>query len=295
MTDRTPQTYVDELASVLTVSETGPDRFVAPATPAALSNRNGRIFGGQVIGQALAAAMATVPEERPVHSLHAYFLRMGDDSQPVDMTIWRDLDGGSFSNRHVRATQGERVLLSMSASFQRQAEAITHQETMPYVPGPERLLSDTEMRRRDAHRLPEQVRDLLTQERALELRVVEQLDWFDPTPLPPLTHTWMRVVAPVPGDQRMHRLMLAYASDMAMMRTAAQPHCLTWFSGKFADASLDHAIWFHGDVNMEDWLLYRTHSGWADNGRGHITGQFFTRDGRLIASAAQEGMFRILK
>ena len=294
MTERTPRALVDELAAILTVSPAGEDRFTAPATPTALSNGNGRIYGGQVVAQALAAAMATVPPERAVHSLHAYFLRMGDDTKPVDMAVQRDLDGGSFCNRHVRATQGERVLLSMSASFHKAAEGIAHQDPMPDVPGPEGLVSDTEMRRRGAYRLPPERRAMLSQERALELRTVEQLDWFDPEPCPALTHTWMRVVAPLGDDQRLHRLMLAYASDMAMMRTAAQPHGITWFSGKVADASLDHAMWFHDDVSADEWLLHVTRSAWAGKGRAHITGQFFTRDGRLVASTAQEGMFRIL-
>ncbi|HMO68227.1 MAG TPA: acyl-CoA thioesterase II, partial [Novosphingobium sp.] len=257
-------------------------------------NGAGRIYGGQVIAQALAAAMATVPEDRAVHSLHAYFLRMGDDARAVDMAVSRDLDGGSFSNRHVRATQDGRVLLSMSASFHKRAEAIAHQDPMPDVPGPEGLPSDAELRRRQAHRLPESRRAFLTQDRALDLRIVEQLDWLEPERIPAVTHTWLRATAPLGEDQRLHRLFLAYASDMAPMRTAAQPHGITWFSGKVADASLDHAIWFHDDVAMDEWLLYVTRSAWAGKGRAHITGQVFTRDGRLVASVAQEGMFRFL-
>lgn len=286
---------VDQLAAIVTPRADGDDAFICDPTPKGAGGGAGRIFGGQVIAQALAAAEATVPDDRPVHSLHAYFLRMGSDDLPLRHQVQRDLDGRSFSNRRVTSLQDDRLLLSLSASFHRREESIAHQDDMPDVPGPEGLASDTQLRLADYDRLPAQSRDFLTQDRALELRTVEQLPWFDPEPLPPITHTWMRVIAPLGDDQRLHRALLAYATDMSLMRTVALPHALSWFSGKMMDASLDHALWFHDDFRIDEWLLYQTTSHWSGNGRGMAKGKIWTRDGRLIASVAQEGMIRLLK
>jgi len=293
--DPSPQAIVDQLVGILTLTPHGDDAFVAPPTPAGSETGKNRIFGGQVIAQALMAASATVVEDRPVHSLHAYFLRMGTDALPVSYAVERDLDGGSFSNRRVVAAQDGRKLLSMSASFHRREDGVSHQDPMPDVGGPEQFASDVELRRADLHLFPEEVRPHLARLRPIELRTVEQLPWNDPQPAPPVMHTWLRAIAPVGDDPLIHRAMLAFASDLAMMRTAALPHALSWFTGEMQEASLDHAIWFHRDCRIDDWLLFRTESHWAGAGRAHIIGRMWNRAGELVASVAQEGMIRLVR
>jgi len=290
-----PQAIVDQLVGILTLAPEGEDVHVAPPTPAGGETGKNRIFGGQVIAQALMAASATVPDDRPVHSLHAYFLRMGSDALPVSFAVERDLDGGSFSNRRVMAEQQGRKLLSLSASFHRREASIEHQDAMPAVAGPDGIASDVELRRAELHLFPEDYRPHLARLRPIELRTVENLPWVDLRPAPAVMHTWLRAIASPGNDPVLHRALLAYASDLAMMRTAALPHALSWFSGEMLEASLDHAMWFHDDCRIDDWLLFRTESHWAANGRAVITGQMWRRDGRLVASVAQEGMIRLLK
>ena len=290
----TARELVDQLTELLTLRAEGENCLVANPTPAGAATGNGRIFGGQVIAQALAAAEATVAPDRPAHSLHAYFLRMGSDDHPIRYDITRDFDGGSFANRRVTAMQEGRLLLSLSASFHRREDGFRHQNAMPDVPGPEVLTSDVDLRRMSLDRFPVAARAGLARMRPIELRAVEQVPWFDPQPVPPVMHTWLRAVAPVGDDPRLHRAMLAFASDLVLMRTAILPHALSWFSGQMIDASLDHAMWFHDDFRIDEWLLFQTESPRAGRGRGLITGRFFRRDGTLVASVSQEGMFRLL-
>jgi len=292
ISDPSPQQLVDDLISLLTVSPGGEDRFVgaqiAPGTG------HGRVFGGQVIAQALAAADATVPDDRPVHSLHAYFLRMGDDNQPIEYEIERNLDGGSFSNRQVRASQAGRPILTLNASFQRLERGLAHQDPMPDVAGPDGLPTDVEERRTYLHLFPESARTHMGAPRPIEQRTVERLNWAEPSSAAPRVHVWWRTPARIASDDpRVHRAVLAYASDLAMLRTASLPHAVNWFDGTIMEASLDHAIWFHDDFRADEWMLFVTESGWAGRSRGHITGQIFRRDGRLVASVAQEGMIRL--
>ncbi|MCB2080756.1 MAG: acyl-CoA thioesterase II [Novosphingobium sp.] len=293
--DRSPTELVDELTSLLDVRPTGTDIFEGPRTPDGLLTGAGRIYGGQVIAQALAAAAATVPEDRMPHSLHSYFLRMGNDTVPVDYAVARDLDGGTFSNRRVVATQAERTILSLTASFQRHEDSIEHQDEMPKVPGPDGLPSDVERRREMAQHLPEERRAAIAAPRPIDQRSVEQVDLFDPVAAPPQINTWIRAVAPLGDDPRLHCAILAYASDLVMLPTATLPHGLSWFRREMHEASLDHSIWFHDDFRMDEWLLISTHSPWARRGRGLITAKVFRQDGRLVASVAQEGMVRLLK
>jgi acyl-CoA thioesterase-2 len=253
----------------------------------------GRVFGGQVIGQALAAAERTVSDDRPVHSLHAYFLRGGSEDFEIDFAVSRDLDGGSFSNRRVVASQQNRPILTLSASFQRQEAGLAHQDcAMPDVPGPEGLITDLELRQKYAERADPAQRHLFTQPRPIELRGVEDRHWVNEEPAPPFTHTWLRTVAPLPDEPRLHRAVLAYASDMQLLGTCILPHGLSWSRGEVVSASLDHTIWFHGAFRADEWLLYATDSPWSANGRGFNRGRIFTQDGRLIATVAQEGMIR---
>ena len=292
------QELVDELVALLTVTALDSDRFEGARTPPNGASGGGRVFGGQVIAQALAAAVATVPEDRPVHSLHGYFLRMGAESLPIEYQVTRDLDGKRFSNRRVEALQAAdgklRPLLSLTASFQRPESGLQHQDPMPQVPGPDELPSDLDERRAELDRYPEWFRARLGAPRPIEQRTVERLRWIDPEPVPPVVHMWWRSAAPIASyDPRVHRAVLAYASDLAMLRTAALPHGVSWFNDSMQEASLDHAIWFHDDFRADEWLLFVTRSTWAGRGRGYITGQMF-QDGRLVASITQEGLIRLL-
>lgn len=287
------QKLVDDLVALLTVKPLGDDLFEGARIPAGTGH--GRVFGGQVIAQALAAAEATVPEDRLAHSLHAYFLRMGDDNQPIEYAVGRNLDGGSFNNREVKANQAGRPILTLNASFHRREEGLHHQDEMPDVPGPEGLPTDVEERRSYLHLLPESHRATLGALRPIEQRTVERLNWAEPAAAPPTAHIWWRTPAPIQSDDpRVHRAVLAYASDLAMLRTATLPHAINWFNSRMQEASLDHAVWFHDEFRADEWLLFVTHASWAGRSRGYITGRMFRQDGTLVASVSQEGMMRML-
>ncbi len=250
------------------------------------------VFGGQVLGQALVAAGRTV-EERRCHSLHAYFLRPGDMEAPIVYEVDRIRDGRSFTTRRVVAIQHGRAIFNLSASFQKREDGVEHQAQGPDVPGPEGLKSETELRREVAARVPEKVRDVFLRERAIEIRPVESLELFEPGQHPPYKHCWIRARGKLPDHPDLHQCMLAYASDFTLLSTAARPHGLSLMQRHVQAASLDHAMWFHRDFRMDDWLLYAMDSPSASNARGFNRGSLFTRDGRLIASVAQEGLIRI--
>jgi acyl-CoA thioesterase-2 len=251
------------------------------------------VFGGQVIAQALHAAELTVDPERPAHSLHAYFLRGGSEDFETDYKVDRDFDGGSFSNRRVVASQQGRPILNLTASFQKFEDGLHHVDAeMPDVPGPEDLEPEAEVRRRFAEKARPEARYHFLAERPVEMRAVEGRHWMNPEPAPPRSHSWFRTVAPLPDDPRVHRAILAYASDMSLLGTCALPHGLSWARGEVMSASLDHVVWFHEPFRVDEWLLYATDSPWSGNGRGFNRGRVFTRDGRLVASVAQEGMIR---
>jgi len=284
-----PQKLVDGLVRLLTVERGNDDSFVGHRSASGV----GRLFGGEVIAQALAAASATVGEDRPPHSLHAYFLRGGSEEQDSLCRVERDFDGGSFSNRRVVVTQQERPILTLAASFHKREPGVEHQEAMPDVPPPEDLPSEAEVRRQFVETVPEKFRKMMLRPRPIEMRGVEPRHWANSEPREPLTHSWFRAVAPLPDDPHIHRAALAWASDMTLLGTAALPHGLSWMKGELMSASLDHAIWFHSeDFRCDEWLLYATDSPWAAQSRGFNRGRIFTQDGRLIASVAQEGLIR---
>ena len=294
MTDTlSAEELVSGLLRLLAVRDLAGDRFEGPRKPGGV----GRIFGGQVIAQALAAATLTVTEDRPVHSLHAYFLRGGNEDHLIDLRVERDLDGGSFSNRRVVASQSGKPILTLSASFHRREPGASHAAAMPQVPPPEDLRCEAEIRREMAERVPERHRGFMLRQRAIEMRSVEPTHWMisakagDPAPQP-VSHTWLRSVAPLPDDPRIHRAVLAYASDYNLLGTSALAHGLSWISGNVMGASLDHAMWFHDDFRADEWLLYACDSPWAGGARGFNRGGFYTRDGRLVAETAQEGLIR---
>jgi acyl-CoA thioesterase-2 len=193
----------------------------------------------------------------------------------------------------VVAKQQVRPILNLAASFQVPQDGLEHQyPRMPNVPGPEELKSDAQFRREIAELVPNSYRDRLLQPWPIDTRAVEARDWFKPEPHEPQMHCWFRTVAPLPDDPRIHRAVLAYASDMQLLATSTRPHGLSWYRGEIKAASLDHAIWFHEPFRADEWLLHVTDSPWAGGSRGFNRGQIFSSDGRLIASVAQEGMIR---
>lgn len=285
----TPERLVSGLLKLLEVTPDGEDHFVGRRKRGGV----GRVFGGEVIAQALNAAEATVPDDRPAHSLHAYFLRGGSEGTPSDYRVERDFDGGSFSNRRVVASQEGRPILNLTASFQRHEEGLHHIDAeMPDVPPPEELEPEVDVRRRFAEQARPEARHHFLSPRPVEMRAVEGRHWMNPQPAPPRSHSWFKTVAPLPDDPRIHRAVLAYTSDMSLLGTCALPHGLSWARGEVVSASLDHAVWFHEPFRADEWLLYATDSPWSGGGRGFNRGRIFTRDGRLVASVAQEGMIR---
>lgn len=252
----------------------------------------GRVFGGQVMAQALVAARRTVEQDRTAHSVHGYFILPGDLKAPIVYFVDRLRDGGSFSTRRVTAIQHGQAVFNMSASFHRKEDGLEHQSEMPDVPGPEGLPSELDLIRGAADRIPESVRSVLTQDRPIDIRPVG-INPFDTTPREPVRHMWLRAVGPMPDDVLAHQAVLAYASDYALLATAIQPHGLGIREPRLQAATLDHAIWFHRPCRIDDWLLYSMDSPAAAGARGFARGSVFTRDGKMVASVAQEGLIRM--
>jgi acyl-CoA thioesterase-2 len=252
-----------------------------------------QVFGGQVLGQALSAAHHTV-DGRVAHSLHAYFLRRGDMEAPIIYDVDRARDGGSFSVRRVVAIQHGRPIFNLAASFQERETGLEHQAEMPDVPGPDGLQDVTNVAPAVLENVPEKMRRFLTDKRPFEFRPVQRIDLERPEPLPPHKQIWIRAVDRLPDRHSLHQNLLAYVSDYEMLATSTLPHGLPFGRGMVQMASLDHALWFHRDARVDDWLLYSFDSPNASGARGFARGQFFTRDGVLIASSAQEGLFRVL-
>ena len=253
----------------------------------------GTVFGGQVLGQALSAAVQTVPAERQVHSLHAYFLKPGDVKKPIVYDVDRIRDGGSFTTRRVVAIQSGAPIFNLAASFQIVEPGFEHQDTMPDAPAPEQLPTEQERLRASFAQIPEILRMRATAERPFEVRPV---DWdddpFTPTKRPPHRMLWIRTVGTLPDEPALHRYLLAYMSDHAFVTTALLPHGVTWLTRGMQVASLDHVMWFHQPVRVDEWLLYVIDSPAASGARGLVRGRVFTRDGRLVATTSQEGLIR---
>lgn len=252
----------------------------------------GAIFGGQVLGQALSAAAQTVSDDRPVHSLHGYFLRAGDVRRPILYQVDRLRDGKSFSTRRVVAIQEGEAIFSLGASFQIDEGGFEHQDVMPEVPAPESLQSERELARTVADKLPERLRLMALAERPIEIRQVELRNPLQPQKREPRRHAWYRAIDALPDNPALHRYMLAYASDFSFLATSMDPHGVSWFTPGMQVASLDHSMWFHRPFRIDDWLLYSVDSPSASGARGLVRGQFFDRAGRLVVSCAQEGLIR---
>jgi acyl-CoA thioesterase II len=250
-----------------------------------------RVFGGQVIGQALVAATRTV-ENRPVHSLHAYFILPGDPKVPIIYEVEHMRDGKSFTTRWVKAIQHGEAIFSMLCSFQRIEEGFSHQAEMPKVPGPEELPSEHDVRQKLLPMMPDPVRRYYERERPIELRPVEYMRYLSREHRDPHFHVWIRANEKLPDDPAIHKCVLAYASDMTLLDTALIPHGRTVFSRSIQAASLDHALWFHRPFRADEWLLYAQDTPNAEGNRGLARGLIFARDGRLVASVVQEGLLR---
>ena len=250
-----------------------------------------RVFGGQVLGQALVAAQRTV-EGRLCHSLHGYFLRAGDPKTPILYEVDRSRDGGSFSARRVVAVQHGEAIFTLSASFQGGEPGLDHQIPMPEVPPPESLPSEREWRAEVLASVPEHVRAWFEKPRPIEFKPVEPSNRFAAGAKPPRQSLWFRARGTLPDAPSLHQCVAAYASDTTLLDTSLLPHGLTLFSGEVQLASLDHAMWFHRPFRADDWLLYVQDSPSASGARSFNRGMIFTRGGVLVASVAQEGLTR---
>jgi acyl-CoA thioesterase II len=253
-----------------------------------------QVFGGQVLGQALTAASATVAG-RVVHSLHAYFLRRGDFNAPIVYQVDRSLDGHSFANRRVVAIQHGEQIFNMAASFQVVEEGLDHQIDMPSVPAPEDLPDQTTPPPDMVRHMSERLKQFFAQPRPFTFRLVQDpgTEQHKAGRMEPARQVWFKAVGKLPDDERLHRNLLAYASDFFLLGTSMLPHGISEFEGRLVMASLDHAMWFHRPLRVDDWLLYDMESPSASGARGFAQAGVFSRDGRLVATIAQEGLVRI--
>ena len=287
--DATPEELTAGLITLLDVEEIDTDLYRGPQNPGGV----GRVFGGQVIAQALQAAQRSVEGDKAAHSLHAYFMRPGNEDYPIIYRVVRDFEGRSFSTRRVIAMQKGQPILNMAASFQLPEPGLAHQDMMPDVPMPEELKSEYELRLEHIDDIPERMRGFFLRPRPIEIRPVKPRQWTSPVKSEPIYQNWFRVVAPLPDDAALHRAMLCYASDMALLGTALLPHGVNWMTHKLQTASLDHSVWMHEPFRADEWLLHATDSPWSGHARGFNRGSIYTRDGRLVASTSQEGLIRM--
>ena len=252
-----------------------------------------RVYGGQVIGQALVAASRTVADDRQAHSLHGYFLRAGDKDRPILYKVDRIRDGKSFTTRRVMAVQHGQAIFTMSISFQVSEDGLSHQFPMPETPGPDSLLGEEEVRAEQAKNWPEEFQETFSGSSAIELRPVEPLDLMNPQKTEPVQRCWMRCGETLPDDPRIHQCVLAYLSDWSLLDTATRPHGISFLQDNIQVASLDHAMWFHRPFRADEWLLYDQDSPSASGARGFNRGLIYNQAGELVASTTQEGLMRV--
>lgn len=252
-----------------------------------------RVFGGQVVAQALAAAQRTVEDDRSIHSLHGYFMRPGDPSVPIVYDVARDRDGKSFTTRRIIAIQHGQPIFSMLSSFHVAEEGLEHEMPMPEVPAPESLPDEKELVKNFADRMPPNMRSYFARDRPIELRPCDPHHYVDPGRSKGFVqNVWFRATGPLPDAPRLHQCVLAYASDMTLLDTALVAHHTNIFDNRLMLASLDHALWFHRPFRADEWILYAEDTPSAAGARAFNRGLIFSREGHLIASAAQEGMVR---
>ncbi|WP_294237637.1 acyl-CoA thioesterase II [uncultured Sphingomonas sp.] len=284
-----PDALAQGLVALLDVEEIDTDLYRGARRPGG----QGRVFGGQVIAQGLQAAQRSTEAPRTAHSLHAYFMRPGDERYPIVYRVERDFEGRRFATRRVIAMQKGKPILNLACSFQTPEEGLHHQDAMPDVPAPDTLTPERELLAQLGDRVPAPLRAFLERPRPIELRPVDPSQMLAPEPRAPLQAIWFRLVAPIGDDPALHRAILAYASDFALLGTSTLPHGVNWLIHDMQTASLDHALWLHEPFRADDWLLYTTDSPWAGHARGFNRGRIFTADGRLVASVAQEGLIRL--
>jgi acyl-CoA thioesterase-2 len=254
-----------------------------------------RVFGGQVLGQALVAARRTVEDpDREVHSLHSYFLRPGDPTVPILYDVDRIRDGRSFTTRRVRAIQHGRAIFNMSVSLQISETGLEHQFQMPEVPDPEDLPGRRELAEQFKESLPKKIWDHMNRERPIDERYAGPVSVFKPEKHPPNRELWFRAAGELPDALEIHQCVLAYASDISLLDTATLPHGTSLFNPDLIFASIDHAMWFHRRFRADEWLLYVQDSPAAAGARGFTRGSIFTQEGVLVASVAQEGLLRLI-
>ncbi|GAB5413125.1 MAG: acyl-CoA thioesterase II [Congregibacter sp.] len=264
------------------------DTFLFTGTSPA---RPRRVFGGQVLAQSLNAANRSIDGNRTAHSMHAHFLRPGDPKNQIVFEVDPTRDGRSFATRRVVAKQDGKPIFITSVSYQEVEEGLDHQADMPEVPEPESLETDYDYWKRMSELHPDRFDPPIAQ--AVERRPVKRRDYMDPKPEDPVSHTWFRIPGDLGDEQNRHQTFLAFISDFALLGAALLPHPYTAMSKKIQAASLDHAIWFHRPGRVDDYVLYTMDSPNAGGGRGFSRGQFFSRDGRLTASTAQESLIRL--
>mgnify|MGYP000158877313 CR=1 FL=1 len=252
----------------------------------------GLVFGGQVLGQALSAATQTVPDDRFVHSLHGYFLRPGKANKAIVYDVDRIRDGSSFTTRRVVAIQEGKPIFNMSASFQSAETGFEHQFEMPVTEGPEGLKSERELWQERLDRIPKAFHGKVTAERPITVATADPVDPLKPEAKSATNSVWVKAAGELPDDPALHCYLLAYCSDFSFITTSMRPHRATWLDPTMKVASIDHAMWFHRPFRLDDWLLHQVDSPSACGARGLVRGSIFSRDGRLVASTAQEGLIR---
>lgn len=279
---------LSELIALLTPESTQDQGFVARSDDPGW----GRLYGGQVMAQALGAAEQTVDPGRWVHSLHAYFLRLGRPDIPLDIDVETTRNGRSVSTRRVTVAQGSKAILTLMASFQGDEEGLEHDQPMPEVPPPDDLTSMAVLSRTILDKVPEGLSRVLSRPAPFEIRPVLPYNPVEPDTRPPIRQTWYRAAHSLPDDPALHRRLLAWAADSHFLTTATQPHGVSWMTPGMQVASIDHAMWFHRSFRADEWLLYDVVSPSLASSRALVQGRFFTRDGRLVATTSQEGLIR---
>ena len=280
---------LQQLLGLLKLEAIGVNRFRGQSQDLGFRN----LFGGQVLGQSLSAAIQTLNDDSWVpHSLHAYFLRPGTVQEPVEFEVDILRDGRSFATRQVTASQHGKAILTMMCSFQDPEDGFEHMSPMPAVKGPEGIPSQLELARMFRDYFPERVRDIYTADKPIEMRVLDPVNIFAPAKKDPLKYVWMKADAPMGDNLHDHLTVLAYATDFNLIPTALHPHAVSVTQKDMQVASLDHSIWFHRPFRMDEWLLYAIDSPNAGGGRGLCRGQIFNQAGVLVASVAQEGLMR---
>jgi len=278
-----------QLVETLSLSKVGEGEYVGNNVPFTRHH----IFGGQILAQALKAAINEVPADRFVHSSHAYFLSLGDRNQEVRFEVEKVRDGRTFNSRRVVVKQKEKVIFETLISFQQKEDGMQYQEPMKDVTGPETFVD--EMERWNNHPLVQANPEKKITFSPVEIRHSGPMDWFDAKPQSPNTGIWMRTRGALPDDPNLHKVILAYFSDTMLYGAALRPHGLSFHSHDLQGASLDHAIWFHDEFRADEWLFYQQDGIWSGSARGLNHGKFYTQDGRHIASATQEGLMRLKK